>query len=60
MSVKLAYAGALTTFRAREHGQAVLDFLDFIAKYRRHALAGNAQYRIGEALHVHPGQRPRR
>jgi len=43
------YAAALTTFRAREHGQAVLDLLDFIAKYPKHALAGNAQYWIGEA-----------
>lgn len=47
-----AYAAALATFRAREHGQAVLDFLDFIAKYRTHALAGNAQYWIGEAYYV--------
>ncbi len=47
-----AYAAALATFRAREHGQAVLDFLDFIAKYRKHALAGNAQYWIGEAYYV--------
>jgi tol-pal system protein YbgF len=43
------YAAALATFRAREHGQAVLDLLDFIAKYPRHSLAGNAQYWIGEA-----------
>ena len=51
-SVEQAYAAALATFRAREHGQAVLDFLDFIAKYRQHALAGNAQYWIGEAYYV--------
>ena len=51
-SAELAYAAALATFRAREHGQAVLDFLDFIAKYRKHALAGNAQYWIGEAYYV--------
>jgi len=43
------YAGALATFRAREHGQAVLDFIDFMAKYPKHPLAGNAQYWIGEA-----------
>jgi tol-pal system protein YbgF len=43
------YANALATFRAREHGQAVLDLLDFIAKYPQHSLAGNAQYWIGEA-----------
>jgi tol-pal system protein YbgF len=47
-----AYAAALNTFRAREHGQAVLDFLDFIAKYPKHALAPNAQYWIGEAYFV--------
>ena len=47
-----AYAAALATFRAREHGQAVLDFLDFIAKYPRHHLEANAQYWIGEAYYV--------
>ena len=46
------YAAALATFRAREHGQAVLDFLDFLAKHPKHALAGNAQYWIGEAYYV--------
>src|SRR5262245_3087030 len=43
------YNAALATFRSREHGQAVLDFLDFIAKHPKHPLAGNAQYWIGEA-----------
>jgi tol-pal system protein YbgF len=43
------YAAALATYRAREHGQAVIDFLDFIARYPKHPLAGNAQYWIGEA-----------
>jgi tol-pal system protein YbgF len=43
------YTAALATYRAREHGQAVLDFVDFIAKYPKHPLAGNAQYWIGEA-----------
>ena len=47
-----AYAAALTTFRGREHGQAVLDFLDFLARYRHHPLAPNAQYWIGEAYYV--------
>ena len=46
------YAAALATFRAREHGQAVLDFLDFIAKYPKHPLAANAQYWIGEAYYA--------
>jgi tol-pal system protein YbgF len=43
------YAAALATYRAREHGQAVIEFIDFIAKYPKHPLAGNAQYWIGEA-----------
>jgi tol-pal system protein YbgF len=43
------YNAALATFRSGEHGQAVLDFIDFIAKYPKHWLAGNAQYWIGEA-----------
>ena len=46
------YSAALATFRAREHGQAVLDFLDFIAKDPRHPLVANAQYWIGEAYYV--------
>jgi len=46
------YNAALQAFRAREHGQAVLDFLDFIAKYPRHPLAANAQYWIGEAYYA--------
>lgn len=47
-----AYASALTTFRAREHGQAVLDFLDFIARYPKHPLGANAQFWIGEAYYL--------
>ena len=47
-----AYAAALNTFRAREHGQAVLDFMDFVAKYPTHPLAPHAQYWIGEAYYV--------
>jgi len=43
------YAAALATYRAREHGQAVIEFKDFIAQYPKHPLAGNAQYWIGEA-----------
>ena len=43
------YQAALATYRSREHGQAVLDFIDFIAKHPKHPLAGNAQYWIGEA-----------
>ena len=47
-----AYNAALTLFRAREHGQAVLDLLDFIAKYPTHRLAPSAQYWIGEAYYL--------
>jgi tol-pal system protein YbgF len=46
-----AYAAALAAFRAREHGQAVLDFTDFIATYPRHPLSVNAQYWIAEAYY---------
>ncbi|MBI4610574.1 MAG: tol-pal system protein YbgF [Candidatus Rokubacteria bacterium] len=46
------YAAALANMRAGEHGQAVLDFLDFIAKYPGHPLSGNAQYWIGEAYYL--------
>jgi tol-pal system protein YbgF len=51
-SPEQAYGAALATFRTGEHGQAVLDFLDFIAKHRQHALAANAQYWIGEAYYA--------
>lgn len=46
------YATALELFRAGEHGQAVLELLDFLARYPRHALAPNAQYWIGEAYYA--------
>ncbi len=41
------YNAALATFRSREHGQAVLDFIDFIAKYPKHAKAPDALVKIG-------------
>jgi tol-pal system protein YbgF len=47
-----AYATALALYRAREYGQAVLDFTDLIGKYPKHPLAANAQYWIGEAYYV--------
>ena len=47
-----AYEAAMKTFRAREYGQAVLELVDFMAKYPRHPLAANAQYWIGEAYYV--------
>jgi tol-pal system protein YbgF len=46
------YDAAIATFRAREHGQAVLDFIDFIAQYPTHPLTANAQYWIGEAYYM--------
>lgn len=46
------YAAALASFRAGEHGQAVLEFTDFIARYPRHALAANAQFWIAEAFYI--------
>ncbi len=46
------YAAALANFRAREHGQAVLEFTDFIARHPQHALVANAQFWIGEAYYV--------
>jgi tol-pal system protein YbgF len=46
------YGAALATFRAREHGQAVLEFLEFLSRYPQHPLAANAQYWIGEAYYA--------
>jgi tol-pal system protein YbgF len=46
------FAAALSTFRSGEHGQAVLEFMDFIARYPKHPLGGNAQYWIGEAYYL--------
>jgi len=46
------YASALANFRAREHGQAVLEFTDFIARYPQHSLVANAQFWIGEAYYL--------
>lgn len=43
------YATAMASFRADEHGQAVLEFTELIDKFPKHALAANAQYWIGEA-----------
>lgn len=47
-----AYDAAMASFRAREHGQAVLELLDFIARHPAHPLAASAQYWIGEAYYV--------
>ena len=47
-----AFATALKTFRAREHGQAVLEFLDFVTKYPKHGLVPRAQFWVGESYYV--------
>ena len=46
------YAAAMANFRTREHGQAVLEFTDFIARYPQHSLVANAQFWIGEAYYL--------
>ncbi|MFQ5828935.1 MAG: tol-pal system protein YbgF [Candidatus Methylomirabilia bacterium] len=51
-SAEKLYASAQANMRAREHGQAVLEFLDFVSRFPTHPLAGSAQYRIGEAYYV--------
>jgi tol-pal system protein YbgF len=48
-AAETAFAAALKTFRAGEHGQAVLEFTDFIGKYPKHPLAARAQLWIGDA-----------
>lgn len=47
-----AFAAGLASFRAREYGQAILDFLDVVGKYREHVLAPSAQYWIGESYYA--------
>jgi tol-pal system protein YbgF len=45
------YATAMASFRAEEHGQAVLEFTELIDKFPRHTLASSAQFWIGEAYY---------
>ena len=49
VAAEQVFAGALKTFQSGEHGQAVLELTDFIAKYPKHPLAARAQLWIGEA-----------
>jgi tol-pal system protein YbgF len=49
LSAERAFATALKTFRAGEHGQAVLELTDFVGRYPKHPLAARAQLWIGEA-----------
>ena len=51
-SAETTYAAGLASFRSREYGQAVLDFLDVVTKHPSHALAPSAQYWIGEAYYL--------
>jgi len=51
LSADKLYATAMASFRAEEHGQAVLEFTELIDKFPKHALAGSAQYWIGEAYY---------
>ena len=51
-SAEQAFAAAVKTFRAHEHGQAVLELIDFVANYPKHGLAPRAQWWIGEAYFV--------
>jgi tol-pal system protein YbgF len=48
-AAEAAFAAALKTFRAGEHGQAVLELTDFIGRYPKHPLAARAQLWIGDA-----------
>jgi tol-pal system protein YbgF len=45
------YTTAMASFRADEHGQAVLEFTELIDKFPKHTLAASAQYWIGEAYY---------
>jgi tol-pal system protein YbgF len=51
VSAEKLYATAMASFRAEEHGQAVLEFTELIEKFPRHGLAATAQYWIGEAYY---------
>jgi tol-pal system protein YbgF len=50
-SAEKMYQTAMTSFRAEEHGQAVLEFTELIEKFPKHALSASAQYWIGEAYY---------
>src|SRR5262249_56396322 len=45
------YATATASFRAEEHGQAVIEFTEFIDRFPQHPLAADAQHWIGEAYY---------
>jgi tol-pal system protein YbgF len=49
LTAEQLFARAMSQFRNGELGQAILDFEDFLNKHPGHALAGSAQFWIGEA-----------
>jgi TolA-binding protein len=52
------YATAMASFRADEHGQAVLEFTELIDKFPKHTLAASAQYWIGDRVPEGARSRP--
>lgn len=50
-SVDELFSTAMANFRAQEHGQAVLELTDLIARFPTHSLAPAAQLWIGEAYY---------
>jgi tol-pal system protein YbgF len=51
VTVEKLYATAMASFRADEHGQAVIEFTELIDKFPKHNLAASAQYWVGEAYY---------
>jgi tol-pal system protein YbgF len=45
------FAAAMASFRADEHGQAVIELGELIQRFPQHPLAASAQYWIGEAYY---------
>lgn len=50
-SAEKLFSAAMANFRAREHGQAVLELTDLITHYPSHGLASAAQLWIGQAYY---------
>lgn len=51
LSAEELFGRALESFKSGDLGQAILDFEDFLARHPSHALAGSAQFWIGEAYY---------
>lgn len=45
------YEAAMTSLKAEDHAQAVLEFRELTKKFPEHPLASNAQYWVGEAYY---------